>query len=426
MSTPSNITRLTCVQCGAHYREGEHPYTCPACGIEGILDVEYDYDVARRSMRERGLGATPPDRLGSIWRYLDLLPITGEKGLPRLQVGGTPVLDAPRLAAKAGVASLVIKDDGRLPTCSFKDRASAVGTTKARELGFGRIACSSTGNAASSLAGFCADAGLEAIIFVPAHAPPAKVAQLRAFGATVLLVQGSYDQAYYLCEDACKVHGWYDRNCAVNPYLVEGKKTCGLEIGEQLAKDPPDWVCVALGDGCTTAGIWKGMREMHLLGVLPKLPRILAVQAEGAAPLARAWSAKNYGDAKGYEKVKAQTAADSIAVGEPRNWRKALRAVKASEGAIVAVSDDAILEAAKDIAAGTGVFAEPTGSAPFAGLQRAREEGIVSAKDRVLVVVTGNGLKDVAGASAKAPPAHTIGVSLDDVARVMAERGARA
>ena len=419
MTTLAKIVRLTCVQCGAHYREGEHPYTCPKCGIEGILDVEYDYDIARASMKTHGLGTTPADRLGSIWRYIDLLPITGEKGLPKLQVGGTPLVDAPRLAKLAGVASLVLKDDGRLPTASFKDRASAVGTTKARELGYAKIACSSTGNAASSLAGFSADAGLEAIIFVPAHAPPAKVAQLRAFGATVLLVEGSYDQAYYLCEDACRVHGWYDRNCAVNPYLVEGKKTCGLEIGEQLANDPPDWVVVALGDGCTTAGIWKGLREMLLLGVLPRLPRLLAVQADGAAPLAKAWDAKNYGDAKGYEKVKAHTAADSIAVGEPRNWRKALRAVRASEGAIVAVSDDSILEAAKDIAANTGVFAEPTGSAPLAGLLRAREMGIVGAKDRVLIVVTGNGLKDVAGASAKAPPAHRIGVSLEDVARVV-------
>ena len=165
---------------------------------------------------------------------------------------------------------------------------------------------------------------------------------------------------------------------------------------------------------------------MHALGILPTLPRILAVQADGAAPLAKAWGAKNYGDASvaGYEKVKAQTAADSIAVGEPRNWRKALRAVKASEGAIVAVSDEAILEAAPEIARSSGVFAEPTGSAPLAGLARAREEGIVSAKDRVLLVVTGNGLKDVAGAASKAPPAHRIGVSLDEVARVLRERTA--
>jgi threonine synthase len=422
MTSLAKITRLTCVRCGAHYREGEQPYTCPKCGIEGILDVEYDYDVARRSMKERGLGATPADRLGSIWRYMDLLPITGDAGLPQLQIGGTPIVSATRLAKKAGVAQLWLKDDGRLPTCSFKDRASSVGTTKARELGFKTIACSSTGNAASSLAGFCADAGLEAIIFVPATAPPAKVAQLRAFGATVLLVEGTYDQAYDLCEDACRSYGWYDRNCAVNPYLVEGKKTCGLEIGEQLASDPPDWVVVALGDGCTTAGIWKGMHEMHALGVLPRVPRILAVQAEGAAPLAKAWGAKNFGDAPSYERVKVHTVADSIAVGEPRNWRKALRAVKASEGAIVTASDDAILEGARDIAAFTGVFAEPTASATLAGLARAREEGIVGAKDRVLLVVTGNGLKDVAGAASKAPAAHRIGVSLDEVSRVVRER----
>jgi threonine synthase len=417
------ITRLTCVQCGAHYREGEHPYTCPKCGIEGILDVEYDYDVARASMKERGLGTTPHDRLGSIWRYMDLLPISGAVGLPKLQVGGTPIVDATRLAARVGVASLWLKDDGRLPTCSFKDRASAIGSTKARELGFHTVACSSTGNAASSLAGFCADAGLEAIIFVPAHAPAAKVAQLRAFGARVLLVEGSYDQAYYLCEEACREFGWYDRNCAVNPYLVEGKKTCGLEIGEQFAADPPDVVAVALGDGCPTAGIWKGLGEMHMLGILPRMPRLLAVQASGSAPLARAWDAKNFGDPPAgttYEKVKADTVADSIAVGEPRNWRKALRAVKASEGAILSVTDDAILDAAKDVAAATGVFAEPTAAAAFAGIAEARARGIVTAKDKVVMVVTGNGLKDVGGAAKKAPQAHRIGVSIADVRRALA------
>lgn len=422
MSDLAKITRLTCVQCGAHYGEGEHAYTCPACGIEGILDVEYDYDVARRSMREKGLGTTPADRLGSIWRYIDLLPIRGSAGLPGLQIGGTPVLEAPRLNARAGVGSLWLKDDGRLPTCSFKDRASSVGVTKARELGFDTIACASTGNAASSLAGFSADAGLTSIIFVPANAPPAKVAQLRAFGAKVLLVQGTYEEAYDLCEEACKAFGWYDRNCAVNPYLVEGKKTCGLEIGEQLARHPPDVVAVALGDGCTTAGIWKGLREMHTLGVLPKLPRMLAVQAEGAAPLARAFAAGNFGDVpagKSYERVAVQTVADSIAVGEPRNWRKALRAVKASEGAILMVSDDAILDAAKDIAATTGVFAEPTAAAAYAGIVEAKARGVVSAKDRVLVVITGNGLKDIAGASKKAPQAHTIGPSLDDCRRAL-------
>src|SRR5438067_2273082 len=159
----------------------------------------------------------------------------------------------------------------------------SVGTGKAREHGAKTIACSSTGNAASSLAGFAANQGLEAIIFVPASAPEAKVAQLRAFGARVLLCEGSYDEAYYLCQDAVAQFGWYNRNCAVNPYLVEGKKTCGLEIGEQLADRPADVVAVAVGDGCTIAGIWKGLKEMHELKVLPRLPRLLGVQAAGAA-----------------------------------------------------------------------------------------------------------------------------------------------
>jgi threonine synthase len=417
----TKILGLTCVQCGAHYREGEQLYTCPACGPEGILDVEYDYEVAKRQLAHRGIGATEPDRLGSIWRYFDLLPLSGAAGLPRLQVGGTPVLESPRLTDRVGVGSLWIKDDGRLPTCSFKDRASSVGVTKARELGFSTVACSSTGNAASSLAGFCADAGLPCVIFVPAAAPAAKVAQLRAFGAKVMLVDGDYEQAYQLCEDACRAFGWYDRNCAVNPYLVEGKKTCGLEIGEQLRVAPPDAVAVALGDGCTTAGIWKGLKEMHALGVLPKLPRVLAVQAEGASALARAWAAGNRGQSPKGEPVRgeAKTIADSIAVGAPRNWRKALRAVHASDGTILAVEDGAILDAAKDFAAATGVFAEPTAAAAYAGVLEARAQGWLGAKDRVLVVVTGNGLKDVAGASQKAPQAHRIAPSLDDCKRAL-------
>jgi threonine synthase len=400
-----NVTGLRCVKCGSHYREGEVPYTCPPCGIEGILDIEYDYDRVRWQ----------PSDERSIWRYLPLLPVEGNMGLPSLQVGWTPVAEFPRLAERFGVASFLIKDDGRLPTGSFKDRASAVGTVKARELGFPIIACSSTGNAASSLAGFAANQGLRAIIFVPANAPEAKVAQLRAFGARVLLVEGSYDQAYHLCQQAVAEFGWYNRNCAVNPYLVEGKKTCGLELGEQLATAPVDVITVAVGDGCTIAGIWKGLREMHRLKVLPRLPRLLGVQAAGAAPLVEAFDA---GREDGIRKVAAQTCADSIAVGEPRNWRKALRAVRESGGALVQVSDDAILEAARDLAAATGIFAEPTGAAAVAGLKTALDRGLVNKHHRVLHVVTGNGLKDVRGAAARAPEAVRIGVSLADVKRV--------
>jgi threonine synthase len=401
-----NVTGLRCVRCNRRYHDGEVPYTCADCGIEGILDVEYDYD------RLRGWR---PEGEASIWRYLPLLPVRADRGLPTLQVGMTPVAEFPRLASRLGVRGLLIKDDGRLPTGSFKDRASAVGTVKARELGFDIIACSSTGNAASSLAGFAANLGLRAIIFVPAHAPEAKIAQLRAFGARVLLCQGSYDQAYGLCQQAVAEFGWYNRNCAVNPYLVEGKKTCGLEIGEQLAADPPEVVSVAVGDGCTIAGIWKGMREMQRLDVLPRLPRLLGVQAAGAAPI---WDAFEHGADGGIRKVKAQTVADSIAVGEPRNWRKALTAVRESGGAMVAVPDEAILEATREIAATTGIFAEPTGAAALAGVRVALERGLIARGERVLHVVTGNGLKDVRGAASRAPEPVGIGVSLEDVRRV--------
>lgn len=403
----AKIAGLRCVSCGKVYAEGEVPYTCPVCGIEGILDVLYRYDRIRdlkaklRASKER-----------SIWRYLELLPVTGASGLPSLQTGWTPVYDFPRLAKRWGLGGFRVKDDGRLPTGSFKDRASAVGTVKARELGFHEIACSSTGNAASSLAGFAANQQLEAIIFVPAAAPEPKVAQLRAFGAKVLLVDGSYDQAYWLCQDAVAEFGWYNRNCAVNPYLIEGKKTCGLELAEQCAGDPPDVVAVAVGDGCTVAGIWKGMKEMQRFGIWKRLPRLLGVQAWGAAPLADAFM---HGHDDRVVKVQAVTCADSIAVGEPRNWKKALQAVRESGGAFVKVPDDAILVAAKELAAATGVFAEPTGAAALAGILDAREKGLIGAKEKVLHVVTGHGLKDVRGAAAKAPEARRIGVSLDEV-----------
>lgn len=405
-----HVTGLVCVKCGTRYDEGEVLYTCPKCGIEGILDVEYDYDALAEFAK--GLKENSDH---SAWRYLPMLPLTGSEGLPPLHVGWTPVYDFPKLAQRHDVGAFLLKDDGLQPTASFKDRASSVGVVKARELGFDTVACASTGNAATSLAGFCASFGLRAIIFIPASAPEAKIAQLRAFGATVLLVDDAYERAYDLCQQAVAEFGWYNRNCAVNPYLVEGKRTAGLEIAEQCADRPPDVVVIAVGDGCSIAGVYKGMDEMKRLGIWDRVPRLLGVQAEGAAPL---YHAARRGDGKLIPQ-KAKTIADSIAVGEPRNWRKALRAVKASEGAWITVTDEEILDAAKELPAATGVFAEPTAAAAYAGMIKARHEGLIDAKDRVLTMITGNGLKDVRRATTHAPPAHPIGVSLDDVHRVL-------
>ncbi len=212
-----------------------------------------------------------------MWRYLPLLPVADPALIPHLQVGWTPVYAAPRLAGELGVARCWVKDEGRNPTASFKDRASSMGVVKALEKKATQITCASTGNAASSFAGFSAAAGLAATIFVPSRAPEAKVAQLLVYGAQVFSVQGTYDEAWELCMQASAEFGWYNRNCAINPYLIEGKKTVSLELAEQfMTLTPgsfPDWVVVSVGDGCTIGGVWKGLREMHTLGFIPRLPR---------------------------------------------------------------------------------------------------------------------------------------------------------
>lgn len=383
------VADLRCVRCDRTYTPGEVEYTCQVCKTEGILDIEYDYE----RIKWEGFGsdrlAADPDP--SPWRYAPLLPIEDRAAAPPLQLGPTPLYRFPNLAAELGLADLLVKDEGRLPTGSFKDRASWLGVTRARELGYREVACASTGNAACSLAGMCASVSLVAHIFVPESIPEAKLAQLQVFGADVLVVDSSYDDAYYLCTDAAEEFRWLNRNCAFNPYLVEGKKTAGLELGEHLAKDMPDWLAVAVGDGCTIAGIWEGLREMRRFGVLGRLPRLLGVQAAGANPL---WGAFHAGKER-IEPKEATTLADSIAVGRPRNAVKALRAVREAAGSFVQVDDEEILEAQRLLAARTGVFAEPTGSAAIAGVRRAAKAGLVGSDERVLVVVTGNGLKDV-------------------------------
>ncbi len=412
------VSGLRCVLCAAVYPHGEVEYTCPRCGIEGILDVEYDAGRIGRRFSRATLDA---DRDLSLWRYRALLPVPDDAVAlppPRLQVGFTPVVDAPALAKELGLGALLVKDDGRNPTASFKDRASSVGVLRARWLGRNTITCSSTGNAASSLAGFAAEAGMKAFIFVPASAPEAKVAQLLVYGAKVFLVEGPYEDAFRVCQAAVEEFGWYNRNCAINPYLVEGKKTCGLEIGEQLRESLPDVVTVALGDGCTTAGIWKGLVEMKTHGVIDRLPRLLAVQAEGAAPLARTFAR---GDER-IEPIEAATLADSINVGAPRNGIKALRAVRASGGAIVTAKDEAILSWIPRLARATGVFAEPTGVAALAGLEAAIEQGLVRRGERVLHVATGNGLKDTRGAMRSVGPPTRIPPDLDAVRGALEKR----
>jgi threonine synthase len=388
LAPPKYVTGLRCLVCGVFYDYG-NIFTCPSCGTTGILDVAYDYDGIANKLSLHPFSSRPYNQ----WRYSDLLPISHDVPLPRPHIGWTPVYDVPRLAEIVGTRQLFLKDDGRNPTNSFKDRASSVGVMKAIEFGFTTIACASTGNAASSLAGLSAAVGLKSYIFVPQRAPEPKVTQLLIFGATVLRVQGTYENAFDLCGEACEKYGWYNRNSGTNPFLVEGKKTAGLEIAEQFGSHIPDWVVVSVGDGCTIGGIGKGLQEMKRLGFIDRVPRLLGVQAEGARPIVDAFIS-------GQDLIPSatHTLADSIAVGTPRNWRRALYQVKLSHGEMIAVSDDEILEAMRHTARLGGVFGEPAGVAGVAGLKKAVEKGVVKKNESAVVVITGNGLKDIQSA----------------------------
>lgn len=407
------MNELVCLVCRRRYAPGDLQ-TCRMCGPQGVLDVQYDYDAIRRTLTRETLASRPPD----IWRYRELLPVPPQAAVPPIRVGWTPIHEAPRLAEHVGVARLFVKDEGRNPTASFKDRASAIGVLKAQEFGYHTVACASTGNAASSLAGMAASAGMRAVIFVPERAPEPKVTQLLIFGATVFRVRGSYEDAFELCRDACEHFNWYNRNSGTNPFLVEGKKTAGLEVAEQFATGRllpdgalPDWVVVSVGDGCTIGGVGKGLNEFKRLGLSATVPRLLGVQAEGAAPIVRAFESGQ--DVRSCE---THTIADSIAVGTPRNWRRALTWIKASGGAMVSVPDDIILGAMRSTARLAGVFGEPAGVTGVAGLRKAVAAGLVSRDARVLVIVTGNGLKDIQTASEAAGAPFDIPPSLGAVA----------
>ncbi len=424
-----NVSHLKCTICGKTYAPDAVKYVCPNHGDEGVLDVEYRYDEINRRTSPGQIAAS---RDNSIWRYWELLPLEKRSTIPPLQVGWTPLYQARYLGAELGLKQLYLKDDGRNPTASFKDRASAVVVARARELGEATITTASSGNAGAALAGLAASAHLPAVIFVPETAPQAKVAQLLIFGARVLLVHGTYDQASELCLAASKEFGWYCRNTAYNPFTTEGKKTCALEICEQLTSSlhpsprrrgvggevwrAPDRIFVSVGDGNIISGLWKGLRDLLALGWIDKMPRLMGVQAEGSAACYNAWRAGTDEVAL----VDAHTIADSISVGLPRDGRRAVRAVRETQGELITVSDDDILEAMRVLARGEAVFAEPAASAAYAGLVQAVRAHKIDRDETVIVVITGNGLKDVKSAMQAAGQATIIEPTLNAVRRVIA------
>jgi threonine synthase len=384
---------LKCLICGKEYRPDEVGYVCPDHGDEGILDVRYDYDFIEHNISKKTLQRSNDF---TIWRYKPMLPVHPDAKVPPLSVGWTPMYHAPRLAAKLGLKNVWVKDEGRQPTASLKDRASAVAVVKAAEKGADIITTASTGNAAAALSGLCASVQQPNVIFVPQKAPQAKIAQLLVFGSRVLLVKGTYDDAFDLCLEASKTYGWYNRNTAYNPYMAEGKKTAAFEICEQLNWNAPDRIFVSVGDGCIISGLHKGLKDLYAMCWIDKMPRLMGTQAAGSSYMYAAW--KNEVDILTQPSIKAQTVADSISAELPRDRIKALAAVKDTGGAFLSVEDKDILAAIPELARGSGVFAEPAGAAAYAGLVQAADRNLVSREERIVVLNTGNGLKDVAGA----------------------------
>ncbi len=401
----SHVESLRCLRCGRTYAPDEIEYVCtcrPNTGSDlGTLDVVYDLAAVAAATTPAAI-AGDPDR--SIARFADLLPIRSRASLPPLPVGNTPLLHAVRLGAVLGLRNLYVKDDGRNPSASFKDRASAIAVARAGEERRPIVATASTGNAAAALATLAAAAGQRTVIFVPRTAPPAKIAQLLVYGSTVLAVDGTYDDAFDLCTVACREFGWYNRSTGYNPYMTEGKKTVSYEIALQLGEQmgdqaypfaAPDAVFVSVGDGCIIGGVHKGFKDLLALGWIDKMPRLYGVQSSRSSALHDAWRA----GAEIPTPVHATTRADSISVDAPRDAIKALAAVRKSGGAYVLADDDAILQAILPLARLGGVFAEPAGAAAYAGLQRAVELGLLAADETVVVINTGSGLKDIKAAT---------------------------
>ncbi len=367
-------------------------YLCPECGkaeknqpLKGVLTVEYDYnEIKKKLSRDEFLKLTP----GKFWLYPDLWPINfqnfSDEQLNKLALPADLLLKYT-----IDGRDLWVMDETRNPTLSYKDRATSLVVLKAIEMGISEIAAASTGNAGSSLAGICARLGLSARIYVPQNIPDAKRIQIEAYGAKLEIVDGDYDKAFDVCLEESKKNNWYNRNTAYNPLTIEGKKSAAYDIFISSQGNIPDVIFVPVGDGVIISGIYKGFKELLALGWIDKLPKLIAVQSTGSDALVR------YINTKIFEYKPASTIADSISAGAPRNLYMAADAVKESNGFAIAVTDEEILSAQKEFIKQTGILCEPSSASVYAAYKKLMAEAKLNSSDKILLLITGNGLKDV-------------------------------
>jgi threonine synthase len=382
-----------CSTCDTEYKASEATYLCPDCEKsnsadmppKGVLTTLYNYEKIRTRYKRNKLF----DKLKAK-DYRELLPIESERSLSWLKVGKTPLynLNSDKLNLN-GDFSVLLKDDSQNPTFSFKDRASDVVSAFAKENGIDTIVAASTGNAGSSLAGICASQNQKAIIFVPKAAPKAKLTQICMYGARIVPVDGTYDDAFDLSIEATRKFGWYNRNTAYNPFTIEGKKIVSFEIYQQMRQKLPDRVFVPVGDGCIISGVFKGFEDLLKLKLIEKVPTIVAVQSEKSDNIVR-----NLTTDKFISKP-SDTVADSIAVDLPRNYWMTRKFMEKYEGEWITVSDDEILAASIDLSKKTGIFSEPAAAASYAGLRKYAELSKIEDNSINVVLLTGSGLKDL-------------------------------
>jgi threonine synthase len=389
--TPRPLTWQACLHCGNELVETD---SATRCGCGGLLEVRHRRpDLAAEVLRAmfQTRCCTRPDTVASgVWRFKELvMPSAAVTQLVTHPEGNTPLLHRPALARWAGTPHLLLKHEGHNPTGSFKDRGMTVGVTQAARIGASAVACASTGNTAASLAAYAAQAGLPAVVLVPAgRTALGKLAQTLAYGARTLLVRGDFDECLRLLEAASLELGVYLIN-SINPWRLEGQKTIVLELLQQLAWEPPDWIVLPAGNLGNTSAFGKALEEARDWGLITRLPRIAAIQAEGAAPFARGF-AEGFG---ARHRVKAETIATAIRIGDPASWDRAVRAIRETDGVVATVTDAEILEA-KAVIDGAGVGCEPASAASLAGVRKLTAHGVIRADARVVAVLTGHVLKD--------------------------------
>jgi threonine synthase len=380
-----------CINCGAEYPADKPQYLCPVCSSEnmpgkppkGILKTTFNYDAIRSSFGKNIFRELEKEH------FLNLLPIKDLSNLPKLKIGDTPLYHYDEFGGKKTGFDLFLKDDSQNPTFSFKDRASAIVSAWAKEHDIDTIIAASTGNAGSSLAGICSAQGQKSVIFVPAAAPVAKLTQIMMYGAQIVPVAGTYDDAFSLSVKATEAFSFYNRNTAFNPLTIEGKKTVSFEIFSQLEDRIPDRIFVPVGDGVILSGVYKGFEDLLQLGIINKIPVIVAVQAEGSKNLI------NNLHTDDFRVITSSTIADSISVDVPANFFMSADYLWQYVGETLTVSDEEILDASLKLARSTGIFAEPAASAAFAGMLKYQAAEILEPNSKNVVLLTGSGLKDL-------------------------------